>query len=114
MVREEVLAFRRVAPLPSEDDESEGADERLEECQRLLLEIQGPVSDAEAQILAECFGKDNCFGLSWTLLHLVETAPMWAVNSPPADGANPWIEYLWIRYQNSLSDQGCDQCNRDG
>jgi hypothetical protein len=43
----------------------------LEQRERLLHAIARPVSDEEAQLLVTCFGNDNCFGLAWTLLHLV-------------------------------------------
>ncbi|MCW3845553.1 hypothetical protein ONA70_36380 [Micromonospora yasonensis] len=104
-VRDEVTAFARLGPLPSEDDDSESGDEEFEERTRLLHAIESPVSDEEAQLLAKCFGVDNCFGLSWTLLHLVESAPSPVVASEPEPGANPWLVMLWQRYQNSLSDQ---------
>ncbi|MDZ5443990.1 hypothetical protein U2F26_14790 [Micromonospora sp. 4G57] len=97
MIRREVSALVRLGPLPSEEDDSE-SDEKFKERTRLLHLIQPPVSDEEAQLLIRLFGVDNCFGLSWTLLHLVESAPSPVVTSPPAPGANQWLGMLWQRY----------------
>ncbi|MGN9756984.1 hypothetical protein [Streptomyces sp. SD31] len=30
---------------------------------------------AEARAAADCFGPDDCYGVTWTLPHLVETGP---------------------------------------
>ena len=35
---------------------------------------------------------DDCFGLAWTLLHLIETAPE-AIDRLPA-GQNEWIDRI--------------------
>ena len=37
--------------------------------------VKPPVTDEEAEELVECFGPDDCFGLAWSLVHLVETSP---------------------------------------
>ena len=103
-IRDEVREFCSLGPLPSEQDDSV-SDEHFEETERLLHAINSPVTDEEAQRLVESFGDDNCFGMAWTLLHLVETAPSPVVTSEPPAGSNMWIQNLWIRYQNTLSDQ---------
>jgi hypothetical protein len=41
----------------------------------LLEKITKPVSDEEAQALLDPFGPDDCFGMAWTVLHMIETAP---------------------------------------
>ncbi|BCB75048.1 hypothetical protein GCM10022251_35850 [Phytohabitans flavus] len=107
-IRDEVAEFCRHGPLPSEQDDSEGADADLELRERLLHAITKPVEDDEARLLTTCFGDDNCFGLAWTLLHLVESAPTPPVTSEPPKGANPWITRLWIRYRNTLP--VCPRC----
>ncbi len=104
-IRDEVRQFHDFGSLPSEQDESEGADERIEEAQRLLHSIAPPVTDEEARLLVDSFGEDNCFGLAWTLLHLIETAPSPVVTAEPPAGANPWIHRLWTGYQNTLADR---------
>ncbi|MEH0937535.1 hypothetical protein [Micromonospora psammae] len=101
--RAEVREFCRHGPLPSEQDDSPHVDADLEKREQLLHAIALPVTDEEARLLTTCFGDDNCFGLAWTLLHLVESAPAPPVTSEPPDGSNPWIIKLWIRYQNTLA-----------
>ena len=97
-VRDAVREFARLGPLPAEDDSSEDAERKIDEAERGLLAITRPVTDDEAALLVRCFGPDNCFGLAWTLLHLVETAPSLPVSSPPPEDANPWLRRLWRRY----------------
>jgi hypothetical protein len=72
LIRPEVQAFLDAGPLPSEDEATE---EQLVMLQAGLKGISRPVTDDEAQWLATAFGPDNCYGLSWSLLHLIETAP---------------------------------------
>ncbi|MEV4418173.1 hypothetical protein [Catellatospora sp. NPDC049609] len=100
-VRDEVVAFCSLGVLPSEQDNDEDGDEAFEELERRLLAIAKPVTDEEAQLLTACFGEDNCFGLSWTLLHLVESAPSAVITTEPVQGANPWHVRLWRRDQNA-------------
>ncbi len=102
-IRDEVREFCRHGPLPSEQDDSEHADADLEMRQQLLHAIAAPVTDEEARLLMTCFGGDNCFGLAWTLLHLVESAPTPPVTSEPPEDSNPWITLLWLRYRNTLA-----------
>jgi hypothetical protein len=101
-VRDEVLTFVRFGTLPSEDDDTEG-DEVFQAQIDALHAIEQPVADEEATLLATCFGDDNCFGLAWTLLHLIETAPTPLVMSEPPEGSNEWIILSWRRYQNYLA-----------
>ncbi|GHJ49039.1 hypothetical protein Cs7R123_63810 [Catellatospora sp. TT07R-123] len=103
-VRDEVVAFCRLGGLPSEQDDSEDGDEAFEELERRLHAIAAPVTDEEAQLLVGCFGGDNCFGLAWTLLHLVESAPSPLVTSEPVEGSNEWRVLLWRRYRNAQAD----------
>ena len=56
-----------------------------------LSKVQTPVTDEEACALVRLFGPDDCFGLAWTLLHLIETAPGW-----PVEGALDGLEGEWI------------------
>lgn len=57
----------------------------------LLAKVQTPVTDEEADALVRLFGPDDCFGLAWSLLHLIETAPGW-----PVEGALDGLEGEWI------------------
>lgn len=76
MIRPGVRDFVNLGTLPSERDEpTDALEEAVERAGALLDLIERPVTDEEANALAECLGEDLCFGLAWTLLHLIETAP---------------------------------------
>lgn len=85
-IRHEVEELAKVGRLPDED-----ADEQaIGATQRLLERIVAPVTDDEAQVLASLFGPDGCYGLAWTLLHLIETAPGAANATYPHTAADEW------------------------
>ena len=95
-VRKEVKEFVSRGPLPSPDEAQE---EHLAVLSALLGQISPPVSVEEAALLMHSFGPDECFGLAWTVLHLIETAPGGApidTDAPPTD-ANEWVLTLWQR-----------------
>ncbi len=93
-IRPEILGLGALGPLPSET-----ADEAtIAQHQIALSKIQGPVSDEEAAFLLELFGPDDCYGLAWTLLHLIESAPGGApLPDAPSGDANEWRRRLWAR-----------------
>ncbi|MEV7789854.1 hypothetical protein AB0O72_31445 [Streptomyces sp. NPDC088106] len=93
-VRSAVRQFSELGPLPSEDDVTDG---ELEQFDHLLESIIAPVTAEEAELLAESFGDDNCFGLAWSLLHLIETSPVHPISAEPAATANEWVRRLWER-----------------
>lgn len=59
-----------------------------------LSKVQTPISDDEARALVKLFGPDDCFGLAWTLLHLIETAPGWPLNDVLDASSGEWIDRL--------------------
>jgi hypothetical protein len=85
-----------MGPLPSEDAATV---EDLEVRQRLVEQIVKPVSDDDAQVLITVFGPDTCFGASWTILHLIETAPSALTASYSANRDNEWVQMLEKRRQ---------------
>ncbi|WP_266616987.1 hypothetical protein [Streptomyces sp. NBC_00047] len=70
-MRPEVQTFVANGPLPDWDASEEEIDWR----ERQLTAISRPVTPEEAAALATCFGPDDCYGVAWTLVHLIETAP---------------------------------------
>ncbi len=93
-VRREVADFVALGPLPDESAD-EGV---ITTHQTLLQKIKRPVTDEEAALLIRAFGPDDCYGLAWTLLHLVESAPTGVpLGSKPGDSANQWLRRLWER-----------------
>jgi len=93
-VRKEVEELGKMGPLPSEEESIENPSPHLERYQQLLSSIGKPVTDEEATVLAGVFGVDDCFGLAWTLAHLIETAPHWSAEEYEGNSGNEWIEKL--------------------
>lgn len=93
-MREEIQSFVRLGPLPDVN----APEEVIARHQRALERIRAPVTDSEASALVHCFGPDDCYGLAWTLLHLIETAPGGApLPSAPGEQDNEWRLRLWKR-----------------
>jgi hypothetical protein len=92
LMREEIIKLVRLGVLPS------GADadiERIKHIQALLADIKTPISDQEAEELVKIFGNDDCFGLAWTIIHLIETAPSWPIQQClMVNPDNEWITLL--------------------
>ena len=81
---------------------SAGADPKIvERWQNLLAAVKTPVSDDEARALVRVFGPDDCFGLAWTLLHLIETPPNWPLHDCLSLDGSEWVECLKVRAQNA-------------
>ena len=59
-----------------------------------LSKVQTPITDEEACALMNLFGPDECHGLAWSLLHLIETAPGWPVESALVGREGAWIDRL--------------------
>jgi hypothetical protein len=95
MMRESVRAFLHHCPLPTE----EAPVAEVEAAERLIGAIETPLNDQEAEALLACFGPDACFGLAWSLLHLIETSPTAFPQVEPETTANPWVRLLWERQQ---------------
>lgn len=93
MVREIVREFVELGPLP----DSLADEPVIARHQAALMRITRPVSVEEAAQLLGCFGPDDCYGLAWTLLHLIESAPGGAPLAGPPDTSNEWLQRLWAR-----------------
>ena len=101
-MRESVRKFIKLGPLPS-NKESPDVIERHE---LALQTIQEPVTLEEANALADMFGPDDCFGLSWTLVHLIESAPGWESLGVIPPGSQPGLQSLRTRIRNAKTMQG--------
>lgn len=96
-MRQEVHDLAVLGSLPSEDAE----EEVLETHGRLLHAIAPPVTNEEARVLVGLFGPDDCHGLAWSLLHLIETAPGWPLTDCLQPIGNEWIDRLRRRVENA-------------
>ncbi|UQI49757.1 hypothetical protein M1P56_35180 (plasmid) [Streptomyces sp. HU2014] len=92
-MRPEVQAFVADGPLPDWN----ASEEEIGKRDQQLRAIAKPVTGAEAQALASCFSLDDCYGVAWTLLYLIETDPNPVLVSKPAPGANEWHQRLYDR-----------------
>lgn len=100
MMRPEVEALVRHGRLPAEDE----AEEKIAEVERLLHAVRAPLTDVEAHALVGIFGPDDCYGLSWTLVHLIETAPGALRAEYDARGGDPWVGVLNARVAAARGD----------
>lgn len=93
-MQQSVTELIKLGPLPSEQDPDVDV---LKQYQDLLEAIKTPISDDEAIALTAIFGDDDCFGLTWTLLHIIETAPGWPIKEALKNTGNEWINTLISR-----------------
>jgi hypothetical protein len=93
-VRDEVREFVRMGPLP---DSSSATAEHVDRVGAALDRISRPVTIEEARLLLTAFGPDECFGVAWNLVHLIETAGADVVTAEPPPEANEWVRFLWDR-----------------
>jgi hypothetical protein len=96
-MRETVENFLARGPLPCEA----APPEQIKRHQDALQAITQPVSLPEANALAQMFGPDDCFGLAWTLVHLIESAPGWASEGHIPDGTAPGLQHLRRGIENA-------------
>lgn len=91
-MRAKVREFVSLGRLPDEN-----ADAATIQCRETALHaIEKPVTVEEAQELSRCFGRDDCYGLAWTLLHIIESAPESPVKIEP-NSSDLWLRRLWDR-----------------
>ena len=93
-MRKEVQELVNMGPLP---DCGTVAEEQLKMYESLLSRVTPPVSNDEARNLVCLFGPDDCYGLAWTLLHLIESAPGWPLHDCLKDTSNEWTKRLRLR-----------------
>ncbi|MGW7026882.1 hypothetical protein ACWGFX_06795 [Streptomyces xanthophaeus] len=92
-MRREVQTFVAEGPLPNWDPGEEEIDRRVTQ----LEAITKPMTGEETAALVSCFGPDDCHGVAWTLLHLIEAGPNPALDAKPAPDANEWHHRLYDR-----------------
>ena len=97
-MRNEIAELAKLGPLPSESSTESDIAAR----HALLAKISPPLSLAEAVALAGILGPDNCFGLAWSVVHLIESAPGWGASHVPL-GPSPFLPELRSRVANARS-----------
>ena len=99
-MRQEVRALLELGPMPSEDVSTY---EQINAYEKLMERLTRPVSDDEARALIQILPRgqdDSCFGLAWTVLHLIESAPHWPLTDT-LQGDTEWIQRLRQRIANA-------------
>lgn len=96
MIRGDVQALADLGPLPSSD----ASEEEIARHEEALGNITKPLSQDEACMLLRSLGPDDCFGLAWTLMHLIESAPSPPVTQDPGPESNEWLRRLWQRQRD--------------
>jgi hypothetical protein len=91
-MRDAVQDFIRLGPLP---ESSAATEEDFAKRVTALNAVSAPITDEESLVLAECFGPDECFGVAWTLLHLVETAPNHPRPREEVFQRSEWLRTVW-------------------
>lgn len=86
-----IQSLLNLGPLPSS---STATVSEVQAIEAQLSTVKKPISDEEAQALPKLFGPDDCFGLAWTLLHLIESAPNWPINDAMNGLGGEWIDRL--------------------
>src|SRR5262249_18422639 len=91
-MRDEISILISKGPLPS----STANAQQIQDWQATLDKISVPLSDDEAEALIALFSarEDDCFGLAWSLVHLVETSPHCPIQRCLNAIGNPWIALL--------------------
>jgi hypothetical protein len=90
-MQQAVQALKSLGSLPSSINPDISLIEAIE---ARLKSVLTPISDEDARVLVSLFGTDDCFGLAWTLLHLIETAPSWPIADALTNIENEWIARL--------------------
>jgi len=97
-MRPEIISLVRLGAFPS----SGICDVNLvKEFQTIIESIKKPVTDDEAMALVGVFGPDDFFGVVWTLIHLIESAPGWPLEEALQNEDNEWIRLLKQRVENA-------------
>ena len=85
-MRQAVLELGKLGPLPPSDQAvRENLQDLVEKYEKLIMSIEKPITDEEARVLVKVFGPDDCFGLVWPLVHLIESAPGWPFSRLPSE-----------------------------
>lgn len=91
MIRPQIRELIELGPFPASSSVDLDVIKRQGE---VFDAIAPPVSDEEARELLKLFGPDDFFGLSWSLLHLIESAPNWPLMDCLQVESNEWIVRL--------------------
>jgi hypothetical protein len=93
-VRAEVARLVELGRFPNELDVTEDEVQKREEPIRAL---STPVSDAEARLLLGILGEDDFWGMAWSIVTLIESAPGYPDWEGIEQIVGDWRDTLWRR-----------------
>jgi hypothetical protein len=98
-LRDPISQLVALGPLP---DEETASVEEVSVREALVLRIPEPVTDDEARVLLPLLGntEDSLYGLKWSLLHAIESAPGWPMWEALRGASGPWRNLLMTRLAN--------------
>jgi hypothetical protein len=99
-VRAVIARLGLLGPLPEEDaDIADGVLERYDDLLRRLVE---PLHATDAEVVAGLFPQSACFGMEWTLVHLLENSEGWPSTALQAVNSARWSEVLSTRLDSRI------------
>jgi hypothetical protein len=102
-VRREIQRLADWAPLRAEADDW-WQDEVINQFAADIDAVSGPLNSTERDVLLALLDRpddDDIYGLLWSVLHLIETAPGYNSASCLVTADRPWFELLATRARNS-------------
>jgi hypothetical protein len=93
------VGISQVVALGQLPDEALAEVTRVQTFETALAQVESPLTDEEALALLSVFPSDesSCFGLAWSVLHLIETAPGWPLAQARLLATNPWVRSMLER-----------------
>jgi len=92
-MRESVAQLSALGRLPTD---SQASVDQVRIYEGALGQVSAPLSNQEALALLGLLPHEegSCFGLAWTLVHLIETAPGWPLPALSDAPETPWTSAL--------------------
>ncbi len=96
-LRPSVSELIQLGRLPT-DEQADAQPVRADRWADLIGEVHGdrPINDAEAAALVDLLPENDtdCYGVAWTLVHAIESAPGWPLEKELNSVSGPWVELL--------------------
>jgi hypothetical protein len=83
-----IFELSKMGSLP--DESAEIADGVLERYDELFQQIKSPLTEAEAVVIARLFPPVACFGMEWTIVHMLERSENWPSKALEAIVSRQW------------------------
>ena len=104
-IRPEVTALAAWGPLPPDD---EWDPQQIDAFAAAVDAVSRPLTAEERDLLLPVLSgpsEDSVYGVTWGVLHLLETAPADGWQERLDTAASPWFDLLRVRWRNFLDNQ---------